>query len=196
MVSAARTVRIEIPGLNAMLLQVLACGTVGLDRPSGRNVICGHTMPKLGQHSRAFDVFHWRGSARHVIKIWGALDISGAGVPSIRLTLWHTQALPFLVALKNLFIVRAKHARINAAFYCLLNFLLRGPDVPQINLIAILIFAQRLLRDVAIDASGQRISNNQRRGHQEIAPPLRANSSFPNENVRQERYIKTISFVY
>src|SRR5256885_16613524 len=101
MVAAPRTIRIEVFRLDTAFLKILARRAAGLNRTSGRDMVCGHAMPQRGQYARAFDVLHRSGMERHVVKIRSTLDVSRDGVPVIGFALRNSQAFPPFITFKD-----------------------------------------------------------------------------------------------
>src|SRR6202035_1696852 len=56
-IAAARSVGVEVGGLDAFLLQIFSGGTIFLDRSGGGDVVGGDAVAEDGEHARVPDVF-------------------------------------------------------------------------------------------------------------------------------------------
>jgi len=70
--------------------------------------------------------------------------------------------VPLLVLLAYVGILVGEHLGGDARSDGGVHFLLAGPDILEIDLLALVVDAQRLCIQVDIDRAGQRISNDQR----------------------------------
>src|SRR5713226_8220523 len=74
-ITAPRTIRIEVRRLDPMLLQIFSGWAISLDRTGRRNVICGYTVPEHGQDTGALDVHDGTGFARHFVEVRRTLNV-------------------------------------------------------------------------------------------------------------------------
>src|SRR5436305_6476557 len=130
MISAPRSVRIELSRLDAMPLQIFSCWTVLLDRARRRNVISSNAIAKDREYARISDVAHSTGARHHIVEVRRTLDVRGSLVPGISVSRWHLQSAPVFVSRKNVLIAVPEHRRRDLAFR-LLHLPLRWPQVGQ-----------------------------------------------------------------
>ena len=143
MIAAPRTVRIKFMRLDTVGDQIFSCRTVNGYGARRRNVIGGHAVAKNRQYARSVHIGQRRRFLGHVVKIRRHLDVRRFGIPLINVARRHRHGFPVRVAFKNLRILLAVHFRrdgfANGFFY----FLWSGPDVAQINRLALGVGAQR-----------------------------------------------------
>ncbi len=72
------------------------------------------------------------------------------------------------VSLEDFAIAPGKHLRGNRLLHRLLDLALRGPDIGEVDGVAVFAFAQRIFSEVDIDPSGESKGNDKRRRHQII----------------------------
>src|SRR5438270_10500537 len=109
MIAAARAVRVEVGGLDAVLLQIFSGGTVFLDGAGGRDVIGGHAVAEHGEHARPLNICDRRGTYCHIVEVRSLPNVSRVLFPTVGLTLGDRQAAPMLVSLENFAVTSGKH---------------------------------------------------------------------------------------
>ena len=83
-----------------------------------------------------------------------------------------------LVALGDVRIVAAKHLGIDALAHDLVDFLLAGPNIPQIDFFPFAILSERLGEQIVVDAPRQCIGHYQGRRHQIVGANFGVDTSF------------------
>src|SRR5215472_1082711 len=178
-IAAARTVGVEVYRLHAMVDEVLARGAVGLDRSGGRDVIRGYAVAEIAEHARAGDVLHGSGLRRHVLEVRRILYVRRLLVPDEVLAFRDLQSAPALVALEDIAVALLEEIAGDVLAYDLVDLFRGRPDVFEVDglTLAVMDVAERLLVDVNIDASGEGVSDDQRRRHQVVRPHFRVDAA-------------------
>ena len=193
MVTAAGTVGIEIDRLHAMALQVMPRRAVRLDRPGRGYVVGGDGIPEQGQHTGVPDwlhIFHFGGEAFEEGRI---LDVSGLAVPLIGLGIRYRQASPGLVAVEHAGVLAGEHVVVDH-HHRILDFLAAGPDVLQIDRLAIVVAAQRVLVQIDPHGTGQGVGHHQRRRCQPVGAHALVYPAFEVAVTREHRRHHQIAF--
>src|ERR1700693_10114 len=101
-IAAARSVRVEVNRLHAVLDQVFSGGAVFLEGAGRRNVVSGDAVAEHGQHAGALDIINRRGLQRHVIEVRSAANVGGVLLPGVSFAFGNGQAAPALVTVVDL----------------------------------------------------------------------------------------------
>ena len=161
-VAAPRAVGVEVPRLDALLDQVAPGGAVLLDRPGGRDVVGGDRVAEQRQHPRAVDRLDARRARPASPRRRAAPDVGRVG-PGVAVALGHLDRIPGLVALEDLAVVAGEHLRGDRLADHLLDLARVGPDVAQVDRLAVGALAERLGGQVDVHPPGQRVGDDQRR---------------------------------
>jgi len=159
-ISTARTVGVEVGRLHAVFLQILSCRTVFLYRSSRRNVVGSNAVAQNGQHASAMNVLHWHRPERHIVEIRGAADVGGIIFPSVGLAFGNGQAAPAMVAMINLAVAAAEHIGGDRFADHFVYLALRGPDISEIDRLAIFTLAKGIFAHIYVDAPSKRESDH------------------------------------
>ena len=89
--------------------------------------------------------------------------IGRLGIPVIKISLGRGQRLPVFVAVENLAVNIGEHLGMDVLTDHLVDFQPRGPDILQVDWLAVLTHAQWLVQQVDIHAAGQSVRHYQRR---------------------------------
>src|SRR6202034_2383858 len=95
-------------------------------------------------------------------------DVGRVRLPLVDVTGWKLQPLPVAVAVADRRIFLAEALAAQPLLNRVRTFLLRWPDVLEVNRRAVLVVPQRIAVEVVADLAGQRISDDERRTHQII----------------------------
>src|SRR5271155_4833098 len=98
-IAAARTVGVEVGGLDAVLLQIFSGGAVFLDGSGGRDVVGGDAVAEHCQDARTLDFFYRRRFDLHAFEVGSAADVGGIFFPGVGLAFGNLEAAPALVTL-------------------------------------------------------------------------------------------------
>src|SRR4030095_12844435 len=90
-------VGVEVPRLDALLLEVAAGRAVALDDPGGRDVVGGDAVTEHGQDPGAADVGDRLGGGRHALEVRRVTHVGRGVVPGEALPRRHVQGVPALV---------------------------------------------------------------------------------------------------
>src|SRR5271156_1209510 len=129
-------------------------GAVFLDGAGGRNVIGGNAVAEHREDARVVDLFDRRRLNLHTLEIRSAADVGGIFFPGVGLAFGDVEAAPALVAGKNLGVAFREHLGGDGFFDGFFDFALRGPDVGEVNRLAVFTFADGIFAKIGVDASG------------------------------------------
>ncbi len=175
-VPAARAVRVEVLRLHALLDQPAARRAGCRNGARRRDVVRGDRVAQLREKTRAPDRLNAGRLERHSVKVRRVLHVGGLGAPAVRVAGGHLQRAPLLVALEDVRVLRAEHLRLHAGEDLVLHFLLRRPDVAKEHR-AVVADAQRLVLQVNVHATGERVGDYKRRRRQVVEPGERIDAS-------------------
>src|SRR6202035_1498105 len=147
-IAAPRAVGVEVGGLDAMLLQIFSGGTVLLDRSGGRNVVGSDAVSQYRQYAGRVNVLDGRGLELHVVEVRSAANVGGIFFPGVGLAFGNGEPAPALVTLKYFGVAFGKHFRSDRPPHRFLDFTLRGPEVGEVNRIAVSTFADSVFAKV------------------------------------------------
>ena len=131
-------------------------------------MIGGDRVAQHRQHARAENVGDRRGRLRHAVEVRRLADVGRVGLPLVNVAGGKAQALPVRVALAHGRVLLAEALAAEALLDGRGNFLLRGPDVLEIDGLAGFVLAQRIGVEVVADPAGERVGHDQRRAHQVV----------------------------
>ena len=100
---------------------------------------------------------------RHALEVRRLADVGRVGLPGEALALGHRQAAPLLVAGEDVGVGRAEHVAVDRGRDRVRDLLRRRPDVAQVDLVAVLVLAERLLEQVDVHPAGERVGDDERR---------------------------------
>ncbi len=170
-------------------------GRVLLDGPGRRDVVGGYRVAQLRQDARARDLGEALGCVvRHALEVGRALDVGGVLVPGVAVALGDLQAGPVLVALEHLAVGLAEHVRLHGRLDLGVDLGLRGPDVLEVDVVALAVLAQRLLVEVQVHPPGQRVGHAQRRAGQVVVAHLGVDAPLEVAVSRQHRADRQVAF--
>ena len=125
-------------------------------------------IAEQGEHAGAADIANRIGIECHAHEIGRISHVSRVGIPGIDLTLGRIDAVPVFVTVEHARVPRLEHARVDVVNNGIMNFLTVRPDILEEYGLAISVFAQRIVEQVDIERTGQRVSDNQRRRGEEV----------------------------
>src|SRR2546430_16620061 len=97
------------------------------------------------------NVLHWHRPERHIVEIRGAADVGGIIFPSVGLAFGNGQAAPAMVAMINLAVAAAEHIGGDRFADHFVYFALRGPNIGEVDRLAIITLAEGVLPQICID---------------------------------------------
>ena len=162
-VAAARAVGVEVLALDAVLAQVLARGRLELDRAGGRDVVGRDRVAEHDEAACAGDVLDRADLQRHALEVRRLADVGRVRLPGEALALRHRQAAPLLVAGEDVGVRRAEHVAVDGARDRVRDLLRGRPDVAEVDLVAVLVLAERLLEQVDVHPACERVGDDERR---------------------------------
>ncbi len=148
-VASAGAVGVEVTPLDAVLGEVLLLSRgVGLDGTGGRDVVGGDRVAELGQDAGALDVGDRGGLHRHALEVRGLADVGRLGVPLEGVALRDGQRLPLGVAREDVGVGLVEHVLADGVRHDVVDLGLGRPDVLEVDRLAVLVDAERVLGDV------------------------------------------------
>ena len=115
------------------------------------------------EDSRVDDVLDRLRRHRHALEIGRVLDIGRTHVPGVGGAGGRSDLLPVGVAVEHAGIFGLEHLRGDGVVDEILDFLAGRPDVREIDGLAALVVADRLLGEVDLHRAGERVGDDQRR---------------------------------
>ena len=143
-VAAAAAVAVEVGGLDAVVGEVLAGRAVELDGTGGGDVVGGDAVAEHGEDARGADVLDRRGGCGHAVEVRRLADVGGVRLPAVGVAERELEVLPVLVAVRDGGVLLAEHRGVDGACDGRGDLGLGGPDVAQVDGLAVLIVAERL----------------------------------------------------
>ncbi len=162
-VAAPAAVGVELAHRHLPLDQVFARRGGFLEAARRADVVGGHHVAQNRQNARALDVGDRARILAHTPEIGRVLDVGRGSGPVIRLATGHLDALPHLVALEDIGVLRLERLARDGLFDQFGDFLLGRPDVLHVDIVAVLVLTQRFGRQVDIHVAGERIGDDKRR---------------------------------
>ena len=167
-VAAARSVTIEVRRLDAVFDQIFPRRRSCFDRASRRNVVGRDGITENTERTRSSDVGDLPRVHGEVFEERRVLDVSALVVPRVELSGRARDLVPLRVLPGEIRVKLAEDFRLERGLHAGTHLVERGPKVAKINLLAVLVFAQRFLGEVDIDSSGQGEGHHERWGHEEV----------------------------
>ena len=141
-------------------------------------MVGGHAVSQFREHARTLNVGRGLRRLRHVVEVRRAPDVCGLVTPGERLTAFHLHAFPVRISVEDGFVVLGVHARIDRLLQRVVHFLLRWPEVAQVNRLAVAAFTKGIVQQIFFDRSCERVSNHQRWRHQVVGAHVGVDSPF------------------
>ena len=110
-------------------------------RACGADMVCCDHIAQHCQYFGVADVADHPGLFAHILKIGWVLHIGGCRWPVIGLLIRSLDPLPFIVAFKDIGIFTQKGLTGHGSLNQFCNFLTSGPDVFQIDVIAVFVLS-------------------------------------------------------
>ena len=126
-------------------------------------MVGGDRVAEQADATGAADVLVLRQVHRHAVEVGRVLDVGRLPVPRVLVALGHFHRVPFLAALEHLAVVLGEHGRVDGLRHQVGDLLVAGPDVLEVNVLAVLTLAERLFRQVDVDGARDRERHHQRR---------------------------------
>ena len=147
-------------------------------------MVSGDRIPEQGQHPGGLDVGNDRQGSADVVEERRVLNVGRVLLPHVGSRLRHFNGLPLLVPGKHLGVFLVEHRGADLR-HGIGDLFLAGPDVAQVDRLAILAHAQRLAADVRAHTASQRISHHQGRRGEPVGFHQRVNTAFEVAVARQ-----------
>ncbi len=177
-VATTCAVLVEVGNADTMLGEISTGRRCRLDRTGRRNMVGGDLVAEETENARALDVLETRARLAHAHEVGWVLDIGRVVVPGIGLTRRHLNGLPVGITLEDVGVLRLVKLARNVFQDELLNFLRGRPDILEIDRVAVLIIADRLLGQVLLDRTGKSVSDDEGRRGQIVRLHVRRDTAF------------------
>ncbi len=169
-VAAPRAVLVEVLGLDAVLSQVGAGRAVLLDRAGGRDVVGRDRIAELAERPGTLDVGEPARDLAHAVEVGRIAHVGRLVVPRIGQAGLGLDAAPELVALEHVGVALLEGLDGDELVDQLLDFHVRWPDVLEVDRLAVLADADRILGDIDLHRAGQRVAHHQHRRGEIVGP--------------------------
>src|SRR5262249_46825245 len=152
-----RAVLVEVLRADLMVAQVFARWARFLDRAGRRDVVGGDRVEEQPEHARVDDVLDRALQLLHAFEVGRVMHVGRTVVPAVGHTALYRDLAPRGVALEHVRVLAGEHL-LGDVFADHRVDLARGrPDVAQVDLLALLVDAERALGDVDVHRAGDRV---------------------------------------
>ena len=196
MVAAPRPVRVEVLPLDAVLDEVLPGGRVRLDRAGRRDVVGRHRVAGDDEAARAGDVLDPFRLARHAFEVRRPADVRRVGIPLEQRAFRHRQLPPRGVAGEHVGVRAGEHLAAHRLRDRLLDLLRGRPDVAQVDVVPVPVLPERLVHQVDVHASCQRVRDHERRRSEVVRLHLRMDARLEVPVAAQHRADDEVALVH
>jgi hypothetical protein len=146
-----------------VLDQVRAGRGIGLDRAGGGDVVGRDRVAEHDEAARALDVRQRLRARRHVLEVGRAPHIGRVGLPVEELAFRHGQLAPLVVAGEDVRVRGAEHLAAHGGGDRLLDLGCARPEVAKVDVVSVLVLAERLLEQIEVHPARQRVGDDERR---------------------------------
>src|SRR5699024_2121333 len=167
-VRAARAVAVEVLRLAALLGEIQTGGAVPLDRPGRGDVVGGDGVAELGQYPGATDVADRLRFDLHAVEVRRTLDVRRRLVPGVDIALFDVHPTPVVVTGVHVGVALGEHPRLDVGVDGLLDLRTAGPDVAQIDVLAVVGLAERFGEQIGVQTAGERVGDHEWRRGEEV----------------------------
>ena len=176
-VAPPRAVAVEVLRLHPTSDQVLAGRAVDRDRASRGDVVSRHRVAQHRQHAGSADIGQRRWLQRQILEERWLLNVGRIRIPGIEVAFGYRQRAPVLVPGEDIAVPLDEQLRPDRLFHRLADLLRRGPDLPEVDRLAIRVVADRLGREIDVHPTSDGIGHHQRRRGEIAGPHLRVDPS-------------------
>ncbi len=187
MVAAARAVLVEILRTHLVVAQVFAGRACFLNRSRRRDVVGGDRVEEQPEHAGVDDVLDRPLALVHVLEVRRVLHVGRAVVPLIGHSALDRDLAPVGVALEHVGVFLGEDLLGDVLGDELADLLVRGPDVLEVDLLALLIDAERILGQVDIHRAGDGVGDDERRRGEIIGAHVGVDAAFEIAVAREHR---------
>ena len=167
--------------------QVAPRRAVLLDGAGRRDVVGGDAVAEQRQYPRAPDRRDGQRFARQILEVGRVLHVGGGRIPLEAVGFRHLDRRPTLVAGEDVGVTLAEHLRVHRLGDAAVDLLRRGPDVAQEHRLAVGAGAERLVVEIDVGTSGNRIGHHQRWRGEEVHADLGMHPAFEVAVSREHR---------
>ena len=140
-VAAPCAVRIEVSPLNAVIDEVLSRGTFRGDCPGGRDMVGGDGIAENAEDARPFDVGYCLRLRLKVLKEWRFLHVCTLLPPRVERPIRAFEVVPFRHVVAYALVGSLERGGIDRLTDEVGYLRVRGPNVPQIDRLAIVVMS-------------------------------------------------------
>src|ERR1043165_7200128 len=126
-------------------------------------MVGGDAVAENAESARTFDFSDCAGLQTEIAKEWRFLDVGTVGVPLINISFCGGNFVPLGILLGEIAVELAEDLGLESGLHLVANFLQGGPDLSQINVFAVVAFADRFFAEINVHAASQREGYHQRR---------------------------------
>ena len=141
-------------------------------------MVGGHGVAEQCEHAGTVDVLDRIWGGLHAVEEGLLAHVGGLLVPGEQFAFRHVESLPAVVAFEYGGVVLEEHLTADGAVHHGFDLGIGRPDVLQIHVVAIVVFAERLGFEIEVHGAGERVSDDQRRGCQVVHLDVGADAAF------------------
>ncbi len=131
----------------------------------------------------------------HALEVGRQAHVGRVGIPGEALAGGDRQAVPALVAGEHLAVAAAEHVRAHGLADGLRDLVRGGPDVAEVDVLAVLVLAERVADDVDVHRAGERVGDAQRRRGEVVHLHVRVDAALEVAVARQHRDDREVGVV-
>ncbi len=158
-------------------------------------MVGGDAVAEQRQHARAVDVAHRLGLGGHALEVRRQAHVGRVAIPGEALALGHRQAVPVLIAREHLAVALAEHVRAYGLADRLGDLLRGGPDVLEVDVLALLVLPERIADDVDVHRAGERVGDAQRRRGEVVHLHVGVDAPLEVAVAREHRHDREVGLV-
>ena len=186
-IPAPRAVLIEIVWRDIVLFEPFRGRTPFGDAARRRNVVGGDAVAEHAQHARVVNFLQRRERHFQIIKERRIGNIRRTFAPFVQFAARCGNRVPHRIAVEHIAVRFFKHLRVHCVGNRLRDFLLRGPNVAQENILAIFSNAERFSFQINVRRAGERVGDDERRRCEKICFDVRMHAPFKIAIARKHR---------
>jgi hypothetical protein len=139
-------------------------GDVFLIAPAGE-VVGRHRVAEDAERARALDLRDRAGRHREAREERRLLDVGRLRLELVNVARGRRDFVPLRILRREVGVELAENLRLQRRLQLVAHFAQRRPDVLQKNVLAVLVVAERIFREIDVDAAGKCERDDERRRH-------------------------------
>ena len=160
-IAATRAIGVELSRADLALGEIFTSWGCVFERAGGRDMIRGDHITQNCHNLGVLKIGDLVSFHRNALEIGWILHIGRGGGPIVGFLIGHIHGLPFLIALKHIGIFRQEGLTGHRRFHHFGNLLRGGPDVFEVDVIAVAVLANHICGQVNVQSASQSIGHHQ-----------------------------------